>query len=66
MKCPNGHEVTAQHGGPICEECGLIATHYNTKTGEVYHWSTFEEHEQAVENLQDAMDEAFDNQYFSD
>jgi len=54
-----------QHDAPTCDQCQLIATHYNGRTGEVYEWTTQAEHRQACENLQNAMDDAFDNTYFS-
>ena len=64
--CPAGHTTEwGQHDAPTCDQCQLIATHYNGRTGEVYEWTTQAEHRQACENLQNAMDDAFDNTYFS-
>ena len=62
--CPEGHKIIA-NGVPECLQCNLIATHYNAKTGEVFEWDDIESHNKACEELQDMMDEAFDNQYFS-
>ncbi len=63
--CPNGHEVTENAEGVICQECQIIATSYNTKTGDVHTWASLGRHRHNCEKLQQAMDDAFENQYFS-
>ena len=67
-KCPNGHVVPSPEQGqpPECSICELIGTHYSTRTGEVYSWMAIDEYREANRNLQDQMDAAFDNQYFSE
>ena len=62
MKCKQCGKPLTDHR---CESCGLIATWCNDKTGEVYTWRTIAEHEQACEDMQDMIDDAFDNQYFA-
>ena len=65
--CPQGHEVTTkEHEPPICQECGIDATWWNTGTGEVYEWRTEAECQQRRERMQDMLDDAFCNQYFPD
>ena len=63
--CPNGHEIETNQP-PVCHKCDLVATHYNAGTGQVYSWIDRAKHERNQERLQDAMDEAFDNQYFKE
>jgi hypothetical protein len=66
-KCPNGHEVKANESEmPECYKCELVGTHWNAKTKEVYSWTAKEVHENNCRELQRQMDDAFDNQYFSD
>ena len=67
-RCPNGHLVSWGDPGqpPECGTCELVATHYSTRTNEVYDWMAYEDYLEASRNLQDQMDEAFDNQYFND
>jgi hypothetical protein len=63
--CPAGHQtVWGRHDVPTCEECSLVATGYNGRTGEVSGWMTREAYEDACRDLQDQIDAAFDNQYF--
>ncbi len=68
--CPNGHRVTWNHRdddtAPTCHRCGVIATHYNDLTKDVYTWTDTAEHRAACERLQDEIDAAFDHQYFSE
>ncbi len=70
--CPNGHTVDidarfpARGEAPMCETCNLIATHFNGKTGQVFTWTDIDEHHEACSEMQDAMNSAFDNQYFSE
>jgi len=60
--CPNGHELTE----PKCEACGLVATSYNAKTGEVYQWTDEDEYNDARDELQGEIDAAFEHQYFDE
>jgi hypothetical protein len=63
MKCKEcGKELVERR----CEPCGLIATWYNERTGEVHSMTSIVEHEGACEEMQYQLDSAFDNQYFSD
>lgn len=62
--CPEGHRIISSDV-PKCPTCELIATRFNAKTGEVFTWTPIHEHEADCEALQDQMDAAFDNQYFS-
>lgn len=63
--CPSGHTCRiGETGTPVCDECDLIATWWNARTGEVFTWTDQEEHHEACRSLQDQMDGAFDNQYF--
>lgn len=49
-----------------CEDCQIIATWYNEKTGEVFTWRSVAAHEAACEDMQDQLDAAFDHQYFEE
>jgi hypothetical protein len=49
-----------------CPCCGAIATWLNVNTGEVFNWEKEETHHDNCRRLQDAMDDAFDNQYFNE
>ena len=64
--CPNGHEVkNVDHETPRCNHCDLVATWYNSSTGEVHTWTDGDEYHESCRSLRDQMDAAFDNQYFS-
>ncbi len=64
-QCPNGHTISAaEHETVRCENCGLIATWLNTRTGEVFTWQSERSYLRSCEALQDAMNDAFDNRYF--
>ena len=65
--CPNGHKITTDNfQTPVCKKCGITATHYNRNTGKVYFWMDTVKFEMGQERLQDELDAAFDNQYFSE
>ncbi len=65
--CPNGHAIEAhEHETVCCDECDLVATWLNHRTGEVFAWTQRDEYEEGCRRLQDAMDEAFDHQYFDE
>ncbi len=59
MKCKCGKKLVNYR----CESCKLIATWYNGK--EVFSFMRIQDYEAARENLQDQLDEAFENQYFN-
>ena len=67
--CPNGHRVDwsidDDDTAPTCHRCGLIASSYNAAEFTVSTWTPLEQHERQREALQDALDDAFENQYFS-
>ena len=65
--CPSGHTPYIDDDNiPHCEQCELIATHYNERTLEVYDWETEEIHRQNVIRMNDALDFGFDNTWFND
>lgn len=69
FKCPKGHDVhwdASETTCPVCDVCRIVATHYNPREGVVYSWTPIQEYRRNCERLQDAMDEAFDNQYFNE
>lgn len=65
--CPNGHTCTGDEGNdlPHCHQCSLVATGWNTRTGEAYDWQSYQVYLDNVQQMNDQMDAAFDNQYFS-
>ena len=46
IKCPEGHPcVQCPEGHTVeCPDCGLIATSWNAKTGEVYGWMDYDDY----------------------
>ena len=66
-RCPTGHEIhTDPDDPPECDSCNLIATHYNSRTGEVWTWTDRQKHENACRQLQEQIDAAFDHQFFDE
>jgi hypothetical protein len=64
--CPKGHELEVDDSDTVqCDQCKLVATHYNRVSGEVYQWTPRSQYLRNCERLQEEMDDAFENQYFS-
>jgi hypothetical protein len=69
FRCPADHIVihdTDDEECPTCISCDIVATHYSSSPPEVYTWTPAHVHEAQCRALQDAMDAAFDHQYFLD
>jgi len=64
-KCLAEIIIKIDDSAPTCRDCSRIATHYNSKTGEVYEWLGCEDYRMNVQAMNDQMDAAFDNTYFS-
>jgi hypothetical protein len=65
--CPKGHIVEAGNWDDVvCHDCDIIATSYNVKTGEVYHWTPTQKHRAACERMQQEIDTAEDRMLFGD
>lgn len=63
--CPSGHAFKkGADFAPECHQCGTVATHWNGKTGEVYQWSGREDYDCDVRNMNEQLDQAFDNEHF--
>ena len=68
--CPDDHIVifdTEVESCPRCDICDTVATHYSTlPTCVVHTWTPAHVYEAQCRAIQDAMDAAFDHQYFLD
>lgn len=67
-KCPNGHKPDHDpdlDDMPCCFTCDMVATAWNTRTGEAHDWIDREEYEENVREMNRQMDDAFDNTYFN-
>jgi len=66
VTCPQNHRFDHDFstGAPVCPTCGVVGTHYNNRLGKVYRWTDGHVHQDNQDQLQEAMDAAFDNQFF--
>jgi hypothetical protein len=62
--CPNGHRVevgASNENRTECDLCGLVATQVSA---DGVTWMHSDDYDEQCRELQDAMDSAFDDQYF--